>query len=169
MSVYRTAQGKSVDMSQLAAKNQTQRAVSNMNVNARGDIIDSSNRVVVPASKKVGNRYQATVSNRAANLVKPQADEPAIQNMTVPVVAEPMLDEELEFMDTTAEDAEIARIKEMHEQNMREQNEKDERQEKIRRAKELQAKMAEEAIGAKNNVVIKPASEAPDFFDPTKE
>lgn len=74
MGIYRTAQGKKVDMSSLAAKNEKVRAVGNMSVNARGDTIDSTGKVVVPVTKKVGERYQRTVSNRAANLLKAKED-----------------------------------------------------------------------------------------------
>jgi hypothetical protein len=45
-----------------------------MSVNARGDTIDAQGRVVVPVTKKVGDRYQRTVSNRAANLAKRKED-----------------------------------------------------------------------------------------------
>lgn len=70
MAVYRTAQGKRLDMSVLARKNERTRAVGNMSVNARGDTIDSQGRVIVPVTKKVGDKYQRTVSNRAAKLAK---------------------------------------------------------------------------------------------------
>lgn len=74
MAIYRTAQGKRIDMSSLAARNERVRAVGNMSVNARGDTIDSQGRVVVPVTKKVGERYQRTVTNRAANLAKRKED-----------------------------------------------------------------------------------------------
>ena len=74
MAIYRTAQGKRLDMSSLAARNERVRAVGNMSVNARGDTIDAQGRVVVPVTKKVGDRYQRTVSNRAANLAKRKED-----------------------------------------------------------------------------------------------
>lgn len=70
MAVYRTAQGKRLDMSTLARKNERTRAVGNMSVNARGDTIDSQGRVIVPVTKKVGDKYQRTVSNRAERLAK---------------------------------------------------------------------------------------------------
>ena len=50
---HRTASGKSIDMSALAAKNQKVRAVSNMSMNARGDIIESNNNIVAPVSQRV--------------------------------------------------------------------------------------------------------------------
>jgi len=163
MSIYRTAQGKSIDMSQLSAKNQKERAVSNMNVNARGDVIDSTNRVVIPASQKVGNRYQKTVANRAANLTRP-----AVDNLSIPTVLdeEEYVTDEIEF-GNSEEDAEIAKIKAQHEEQMAAAKEKLARKEAIAQAKALQAKLAEEAMASK--IKVKPASEAPDTFDPTKD
>lgn len=70
MGIYRTAQGKRLDMSTLARRNERVRAVGNMSVNARGDTIDSQGRVIVPVTKKVGDKYERTVSNRAARLAK---------------------------------------------------------------------------------------------------
>lgn len=70
MGIYRTAQGKRLDMSVLARKNERVRAVGNMSVNARGDTIDAQGRVIVPVTKKVGDKYQRTVSNRAVRLAK---------------------------------------------------------------------------------------------------
>jgi len=61
---YRTAQGKIVDMAQLAAKNEKVRAVGNMNVNARGDIVDSHNRVIQDNTKRVKSSYQKIVSEQ---------------------------------------------------------------------------------------------------------
>jgi hypothetical protein len=74
MGIYRTAQGKRLDMSMLARRNERVRAVGNMSVNARGDTIDSQGKVIVPVTKKVGDRYQRTVSNRAATLTKRKED-----------------------------------------------------------------------------------------------
>ena len=150
MAKYRTAQGKVVDMSQLAAKNERTRAVGNMSVNARGDTIDGQGRIILPVTKKVGEKYQRTVSNRAANIVKrkqvdsftPIESEPAPETK-VDLVE--LVEEELEFLDTTEEDNEI---------------------EAIKAAKELEASRAE---AIKKKIQIKPASEAPDTFDPSKD
>ena len=43
---YKTAQGQSLDMSALKLRNETERAVGNLKVNARGDLIDESNRIL---------------------------------------------------------------------------------------------------------------------------
>lgn len=134
MAIYRTAQGRKLDMAQLAAKNEKTRAVGNMNVNARGDTIDSNGKVIVPVTKKVGNRYSNTVkaeSNRATPVVrrKPEADvspevateeaaaAPAVIQTAAPTPApvesmfEEMTDEDLEFLEPTEEDFEIEKIK----------------------------------------------------------
>lgn len=129
MAIYRTAQGRPLDMAQLAAKNETTRAVGNMNVNARGDTIDSHGKIIVPVTKKVGNRYQNTVknpnSNRATSVAAPkQANTPEVDT---PVAAtkenvapaqpqiesafEELSEEDLEFLEPTDEDLEIEEIK----------------------------------------------------------
>jgi hypothetical protein len=150
MAKYRTAQGKVVDMSQLAAKNERTRAVGNMSVNARGDTIDGQGRVIIPVTKKVGDKYQRTVSNRAANIVKrKQVDSfTPIESAPAPETKVELTEEELEFLDTDAEDSEIESIK------------------AIEMAKALEASRAE---AVKQKIQVKPASEAPDFFDPSKD
>lgn len=72
MAKYRTAQGKVVDMSVLAAKNEKTRAVGNMKVNARGDTIDAMGKIIKPATAKVNENYAKTVGNRSAQPVKQQ-------------------------------------------------------------------------------------------------
>lgn len=64
MPVYRTAQGKALDMAQLAARNEKVRAVGNMNVNARGDVIDSNNKIIKDNTKRVKAQYQNVVKQR---------------------------------------------------------------------------------------------------------
>ena len=50
--------GKPVDMGALLLQNENIRAVGNMNTNARGDIIDSSNRVVETKSRQAQRKYR---------------------------------------------------------------------------------------------------------------
>lgn len=71
MKQHRSAQGKVIDMTALMTKNERVRAVGNMKVNARGDIIDDHGKVVVPVTQKVGAAYQATVGNKSAQVKKP--------------------------------------------------------------------------------------------------
>ena len=118
MAKYKTAMGKVVDMTQLTAKNEHVRAVGNGSLNARGDTIDSSGKVVTPVTKKVGSAYQKTVSNRSANIVRNKqnpAQSPAKADIKKVVeaaeVTAEVTAEELEFLDTADEDAEIEAIK----------------------------------------------------------
>jgi hypothetical protein len=151
MAKYRTAMGKVVDMSQLAAKNERARAVGNMSVNARGDTIDATGKIILPVTKKVGDRYQKTVSNRAANIVKKKQDSfTPIETTPAPetkIDLTELVEEELEFLDTSEEDEAIDRIK------------------AIEAAKALEADL----VQASKKIKIKPASEAPDSFDPSKD
>ncbi len=56
--IYKSAQGKSVDIGQLALQNEQVRAVGNMGVNARGDRLDSNNRVIDQKNQQVNRQYQ---------------------------------------------------------------------------------------------------------------
>ena len=63
-SLHRSAQGKMIDMDALRSKNEDVRAVGNMNVNARGDIIDSHGQVINDNTKRVNEYYMKTALNR---------------------------------------------------------------------------------------------------------
>jgi len=61
--IYRSAQGKTVDLGALALQNENVRAVGNMNVNARGDRIDENGNAIVTRSEQVNRNINRTVSN----------------------------------------------------------------------------------------------------------
>jgi len=63
--IYKTARGKVVDLGSLILQNENVRAVGNMNVNARGDILDSTNQVIERKNRQVQKQYkkQTNVSN----------------------------------------------------------------------------------------------------------
>jgi hypothetical protein len=87
MPAYRSAQGKMVDMSQLVAKNERVRAVGNMNVNARGDILDSHNRVIKDNTKRVKSSYQKSVGTKPPTAkpvapAKSQIKEDIVEELT---------------------------------------------------------------------------------------
>jgi len=63
--VYRTAQGRVVDLGALEAQNEHVRAVGNMNVNARGDKLDANGQVISTRSQQV-NRNLNRATNTAA-------------------------------------------------------------------------------------------------------
>ena len=62
--MHKSAMGRTVDMAALRAKNEHTRAVGNMNVNARGDVIDSNNDVINDNNKRVNEYYMKSAMNR---------------------------------------------------------------------------------------------------------
>ena len=68
--VYRTAMGKTVDVGAMLLQNENVRAVGNMGVNARGDVVDSRNQVI---DKK--NRQIQRQNHRQAAETKPAPKE----------------------------------------------------------------------------------------------
>lgn len=55
--IYKSANGKNVDMGALRLKNENVRAVGNMKVNARGDQIDDNNRIIATKPEQVQRQY----------------------------------------------------------------------------------------------------------------
>lgn len=55
--IYRTAQGKMVDIGALQLQNENVRAVGNMSVNARGDMLDANNSPIASRNRLVGKQY----------------------------------------------------------------------------------------------------------------
>jgi hypothetical protein len=60
--VYRTAQGKIVDLGALEVQNEHVRAVGNMNVNARGDKLDADGNVISTRSQQVNRNLNRTTN-----------------------------------------------------------------------------------------------------------
>ena len=56
--MYRTMQGRMIDIEKLRGANEDVRAVGNMNVNARGDVLSKSGQVVTPKAKVIQKYYQ---------------------------------------------------------------------------------------------------------------
>jgi len=106
---HRTAMGKIVDMAALQAKNERTRAVGNMNVNARGDTIDSTGKVIQPVTSKVNDAYSKTVGNRSSHVVKkPTQAKPPVS----PIVDVVELTEAERELDASLEDdIEVEQIK----------------------------------------------------------
>lgn len=61
MKSVKTARGRVIDMSALVQQNETTRAVSNYNMNARGDIIDNRGNVEIPKEKIQKEYYKENV------------------------------------------------------------------------------------------------------------
>lgn len=64
--IYKSAMGRVVDIGALMLENENVRAVGNMNVNARGDTLDSANRVIESKTKQVQKHYQKQSTNTSA-------------------------------------------------------------------------------------------------------
>lgn len=56
--IYRTGQGKMIDMGALILQNEKVRAVGNMGVNARGDVIDDTGRIIDPKGQQVQRQFE---------------------------------------------------------------------------------------------------------------
>jgi len=85
MAVYRTAQGKKLDMAVLAAKNEKVQAVAlkgdgskttTTKLNARGDTIDSKGNVIKSMNEKRAESYAQTVGNKTAHIQRRPAPQP---------------------------------------------------------------------------------------------
>lgn len=83
--IYRTAQGKMVDIGALQLQNENVRAVGNMPVNARGDLVDSMNRPISAKNKQVNKQYNKQTS--PAKAVK--SSTPARNNAPAAAVPPP--------------------------------------------------------------------------------
>lgn len=60
--VYKTAQGRSIDMGAIKLKHEHERAVGNMQVNARGDIVDEDNQPIERREQQVRRQYKKNSS-----------------------------------------------------------------------------------------------------------
>lgn len=97
---HRSAQGKIIDMAVIAAMNEKTRAVGNMKINARGDEIDSFNRIVKPRSQRVQeNRYSGptTPENVSNNFSGLAADTPVAETAPIDEPEEELTQAELEL------------------------------------------------------------------------
>ena len=80
--VYRTAQGRMVDLGALQLKNEHVRAVGNMKVNARGDVIDSANRVIDRKTNQTNRQYRRQTTGPApTNTVQARRQQAAADNL----------------------------------------------------------------------------------------
>jgi len=88
MKRVKTAKGQILDMAALASKYEKTRAVSNVDVNARGDIIDNRNQVKVPREKISKEFYKNNVPGADTKEVSIKTEENPEPVKTEPVVKE---------------------------------------------------------------------------------
>ena len=118
--VYKTAQGKTVDLGAIILQNEHVRAVGNMNVNARGDLLDGSSRVIDSRNQQVARQMERTTqpaptgvstqprhtSSVAARQARATAQAaPAVEDPVVNLVAETPVVSAPAPVDTTPADA----------------------------------------------------------------
>lgn len=60
--IYKTAQGKTIDLGTIMLQNEHIRAVGNMNVNARGDQLDSNNKVIETKTRRIQRQNSRTTT-----------------------------------------------------------------------------------------------------------
>jgi hypothetical protein len=96
--IYKTAQGKAIDLGSLLLQNEAVRAVGNMNVNARGDLLDSGNKVIDRKNRQVQRQHnRQTVAVAEANATvhtSTRAAKQARQEVPVPEsIADPFMED----------------------------------------------------------------------------
>ena len=86
--------GKTIDMSSLILQNEHVRAVGNMNVNARGDVLDSSDRVIDQKNRQVQRQYNRQIRSNVKDLPLHAStrEAQAMQKPKVQEVLETVLD-----------------------------------------------------------------------------
>ena len=86
--VYRSSQGKSIDLGALLLQNESVRAVGNMGVNARGDRINIQNKVIDSKAKQLQRSYNKQIGPQDAI---PQSFAPPVADViaTQPVAPDP--------------------------------------------------------------------------------
>jgi len=95
--MYRTMQGRMVDIEKLRAANESVQAVGNMNVNSRGDVLGPNGQVITSKEKIIAKYYEqpkgmvsdTTVKGKVATAPQTPVKQ-TVQKMT-PVAAKPAL------------------------------------------------------------------------------
>ena len=98
--VYRSSQGKSVDLGALLLQNEHVRAVGNMGVNARGDRIDNKGKVVDSKVQQSKRQYNKQIGPQDAI---PQASRAPLKEVIPPA---PVAPDPYELQKSNAKEAE---------------------------------------------------------------
>jgi hypothetical protein len=100
--IYRTAQGKTLDLGQVQMQNETVRAVGNMGVNARGDRLDSQNQIIEKRARMAAQYYAQQVAGPMDGNV---VDEPVIASRRA--LAEKQTEADTSVVKVVAQDAPV--------------------------------------------------------------
>jgi hypothetical protein len=98
--VYRSSQGKSIDLGALLLQNETVRAVGNMNVNARGDRIDNKGKSIDSKVQQKKRQYNKQIGPQDSI---PQASRAPVANAIPPA---PVAPDPYELQKSNAKEAE---------------------------------------------------------------
>tara|TARA_B100001093_G_C26492132_1_gene869523 strand:+ start:103 stop:474 length:372 start_codon:yes stop_codon:yes gene_type:complete len=95
--MYRTMQGRMVDIEKLRGANENIQAVGNMKVNARGDILGPSGNIVKP-KEVVMKEYYETPKGRAVDTprIKTPPAKPKTVQQPKPVATKPVATKKVE-------------------------------------------------------------------------
>ena len=98
--MYRTMQGRMVDIEKLRAANESVQAVGNMNVNARGDVLGAGGKILSEKAQVIQKYYEqprgrvddtpARAKPTPPRRVAPEPVQPKMQKMT-PVETKPQV------------------------------------------------------------------------------
>jgi len=98
MKTVKTARGRTIDMGVIRAKHENTRAISNMPINAKGDIIDSRGKIVVPRETISKEFYKNNVPGSTDTKVSIKEDQEEVVKV----------EEEIEVTQPPVEEAPIA-------------------------------------------------------------
>jgi len=92
--MYRSMQGRMIDIEKLRASNENVQAVGNMNVNARGDVLGAGGKVVTAKENVIKKYYEqpkGMVSDtpRAKPMPAPRKEPPKAVAKATPIIAKP--------------------------------------------------------------------------------
>ena len=103
--VYRTSQGKTIDLGALQLQNETTRAVGNMGVNARGDKVSPQNKVTESRNSSVNRTYKKQTKTNVIDdvVVESKRSGKKQKSKPEPVVEQEVLQEEEVLHEETEE------------------------------------------------------------------
>ena len=92
--MYRSMQGRMIDIEKLRAANENVQAVGNMNVNARGDVLGAGGKVVTPKETVIKKYYEqprGMVSDTPVSkpMPAPRREPPKPMAKATPIAAKP--------------------------------------------------------------------------------
>ena len=95
--------GKTVDLGALILENENTRAVGNMNVNARGDVLDGNDQVIDTKTRQVQRQYRKQTTNTSAVPVTTSTRSARQQRSSLSADELNTVEEPVDFVEETVE------------------------------------------------------------------